>query len=237
MTCSRVPRISAALAALAPLILAFGPPPAGAQGRWTYSIAAGHADRFVYRVEDFSFGSYPSSFRSGFQASSAATRTITKHVSVHLEAGYAGYSRALGLRGIGSPPMGRLRAGFFPVAAGLQLGPFTNPHLAVRPYLQIAPALVLSRWEERVTYAEGWDLTTGAWRPRSAHVDARWNALPGFVAAMGCRGQLSSVVGIEGALRYTRSADGGYHTLGQFSSGEFRGLSVWSAVAGLTWSP
>jgi len=212
---------------------------AGEQGRWTYSIAAAPAPKYTYRVEDFSFGSYRGTFNSGLLAGASARRTLTRHVSLVLEGGYHGYSAPLGIAGIPEvpPTSGQLRAELFSFGAGLRLEPLADRTRNMRPFVEITSALFVSRWEERTVDHEGHDLMSGTWRPRATHTDTYRSALPGFAATMGVRARVSSAVGVEAALRFTRSADLGEHTLGRFSSGDFRGLDETAFVAGFAWSP
>ena len=209
------------------------------RGRWTYSIAAAPAPTYTYRVDDFGFGSYRQRFGTGLTGGVSAMRTVTRHVSLVFEGGYHGYSAPIGLVAIPEvpPTTGRLRAEFFSLGAGLRLEPFADRTRSPRLFLEIQPALFVSRWEERTVDHEGYDMISGSWRPRTTHSDAYRSALPGFAATMGVRTRVSSVVGLETAVRLTRSADLGEHTLGRFSSGDFRGLDETAFVAGFSWSP
>ena len=105
------------------LSLLAAPGLAGERSAWTYSIAAATSPIYDYRIDEFSFGSYPESFDPGLSVGGAAVRRLTRHVSLVLEGGYRGYSKALDLRGglggRGFPeaPLttGRLRTEFFSV--------------------------------------------------------------------------------------------------------------------------
>ena len=209
------------------------------RGRWTYSIAAAPAPKYTYRVEDFGFGGYRRTFDTGLLVGGSAGRTLTRHVSLVLEGGYHGYSTPLGIVGIPEvpPTTGRLRAELFSLGAGLRLEPLADPAPKLRPFVQITPALFVSRWEERTVDHEGYDMTSGVWRPRTTHTDTYRSALPGLAATVGVLARVSSVVGVEAAVRLTRSADLGEHKLGRFSGGDFRGLDETAFTAGFAWSP
>src|SRR2546425_9954197 len=86
-------------ACFAILTLLAAPSPAGERGAWTSSITAATSPVYDYRVDEFSFGSYPESFDPGLSVGGAAVRRLTRHVSLVLEGGYRGYSKALDLRG------------------------------------------------------------------------------------------------------------------------------------------
>src|SRR5262249_44190236 len=105
------------------------------------------------------------------------------------------------------------------------------------PYAQILPAVFVSRWEESTVDHEGYDMLTGAWRPRATYTDSFRSALPGFELSAGFRARIAGVVGTDVAVRLTRSEDLGAHGLGRFSGGHFRGLDEVALVGGLTWSP
>lgn len=212
---------------------------AGERGAWTYSIAAATSKIYDYRIDEFSFGSYPESFDPGLSVGGAAVRRLTRHVSLVLEGGYRGYSKALALESIPEalPTTTELRAEFFSLGAGLRLERWSDPAVPLRPYVQIIPALFVSRWEERTVDHEGYDFYSGAWRPRTTHSDSFRSVLPGFAVSTGVRARITSVVGTDVAVRLTRSADLGEHALGRSSSGDFLGLDEVALVGSLAWSP
>ena len=229
----------AACFTVAILGLLAAPALAGERGTWTYSIAAATSQIYDYRIDEFGFGSYPESVHPRLSVGGAASRRLTQHVSLVLEGGYRGYSKALALESIwGAPPTtGRLRADVVSLGAGLRVEPRSDPALPLRPYVQIVPALFVSRWEERTVDHEGYDIYSGAWRPRTTHSDSFRSVLPGFAVSTGVRARITSVVGTDIAVRLTRSADLGEHALGRSSSGDFLGLDEVALVGGLAWSP
>src|SRR5207247_2132800 len=166
---------------------------------------------------EFSFGNYPEAFGPGPSAGVAGARRLTRHVSLVLEGGYRGYSKALALYRVPEalPTTGRLRAEFFSLGAGLRVQPSFD--WAVSPYAQIIPTIFVSRWEERTVDHEGYD--SHGWRQRTTHTDSFRSARPGFAVSAGLRARFSSVLGADIAVRLTRSADLGEHALGRFSSG------------------
>ena len=112
MSTRRPLRVTTRVACLVATLSALSAASALAQGRWTYSLYGGSADRFIYQVSEHEFGDHADSFASGVQGGLGATRTLTRHVSLRLEAGYRGYSTWLGLAQIPeAPPTSAVRIG------------------------------------------------------------------------------------------------------------------------------
>jgi hypothetical protein len=149
------------------------------------------------------------------------------------------YDQALGLVAIPETPptTGSLRAEYFSLGAGLRIQPWSSSERGAGPYVQIVPALFVARWEENTVDHEGYDMLTGTWRAQTTYSDSFRSVLPGIELSAGLRARITHVVGTEVAVRLTRSADPGEHSLGRFSSGDFRGLDEVALVGGLTWSP
>lgn len=223
---------------LAIAILELAPAAALAGSHWTYGLAAAASLEYPYRVEP-NPGSRPASLSPGLILGASGTRDLTRHASLVLEGGYREYGTTLGLVGIPeSPPTsGSLRAQYFSLGAGLRIRPFSDAARATGPYLQVVPAFFFSRWEESTVDHEGWDMMTGAWRPRTTHTDAFRSAMPGIEMSAGMHARITDVIGTDVAVRLTQSADLGEHDLGRFSSGDFRGLDEIAVVGGFTWSP
>jgi hypothetical protein len=146
--------------------------------------------------------------------SASGGRALTRHTSLIIEGGYRGYDETLGLAGIPetSPTTGTLRAEYFSLGAGLRIQPWSDAGRVAAPYVQILPALFVSRWEETTVDHEGYDMTSGAWRVRATHTDSFRSVLPGIELSAGFRARITSVVGTDFAVRMT-------------------------LVGGLTWSP
>jgi len=202
---------------------------------WNYSLAAAASSGYDYRVNDHPYGSYTSSFGPGFAVTGSAARAVSRHASLVLSGGYRRYSEAFGVVATDQPPTtGELRAEFFSMGAGLRIEPRQGSGL----YMQVLlPALFVSRWNESTVEEEGWNMMTGAYQSRTTHTDSFKSAQPGIELSAGLRTRLTSALGTDFGVRFTRSADLGEHALGRFSSGDFQGLNELALVGGITWSP
>jgi hypothetical protein len=202
---------------------------------WSYSLGAAVSTAYGYRVDEQAAGTYTTTFDPGLLLSATVDRTITRHTSLVVSAGYRGYSRDLGLIAVPeAPPVtGQLRAQYFSIGVGLRI----EPRHGSGPYMQALPALFVSRWEESTVDHEGWNFMTGAWQSRSGHSDSFSRVLPGIELSAGFRTRFWSSLGTDIGLRLTSSADVGEHDLGRFSSGKFHGLDELALVGSITWSP
>ena len=202
---------------------------------WNYSLTAAASSGYDYRVNDHPYGSYTSSFGPGFGVTGSAARAVSRHASLVLSGGYRRYSEAFGVVATEQPPTtGELRAEFFSMGAGLRIEPRQGSGL----YMQVLlPALFVSRWNESTVEEEGWNMMTGAYQSRTTHTDSFKSAQPGIELSAGLRTRLTSALGTDFGVRFTRSADLGEHALGRFSSGDFQGLNELALVGGITWSP
>lgn len=229
------PRRTLSLAAGLTLAALAATPPHVAAGGWDFVLAAATSPGYEYRVDERVYGTYRASFDPGLSLTASGARTLTRHASLVLAGGYRGFTSAIGGMGIPElpPTTGELRAEYFSIGAGLRV----EARPGSGPYVQILPALFVSRWGETTVDQEGWDMMSGNWRPEARSTDSFRSVLPGIELSAGFRLRFTSALGTDLALRLTRSADLGEHALGRFSSGDFRGLDELALVGGITWSP
>lgn len=218
------------LVAVVPLWTA--PALAQADGRWALSLGIGPADQFSYRTHSFSFGDYSEHFGFSGLAVVGAAYGLTDHVSFRADAGYLGYQKELGYANVGRSTAGIL--GTWPSGSALTVQmPFVSAGVrlyalgpaSTRPsvYIEALPTLWVTRWRERVETPEHYDVY-GNYYPSQLSQDAFTTLDPGFSAGAGFLGPLVGRTKLDIGFRYLFSTGAGQQHLGQFSSGNFKGL-------------
>ncbi len=213
---------------------------AQADSRWALSLGAGAADRFTYRTFSYSFGDYDEHFGFSGLAVAGAARRLTDHASLRVDAGYVGYQKELRLAfarsaaGVaGMWPSGSALTAQMPfVSAGVRLyamGPAPN---RPRLYIEALPTLWVTRWRERVETREHSDLY-GNYYPSREDQDAFTTLEPGFTASAGFLGPLVGRTKLDLGFRYLFSTGAGQRHLGEYSSGDFKGLRQLALVMSL----
>jgi len=190
-----------------------------AEDRWTLGLAGGVADRYTYQVS----GGYPRRFEFTWLASVEAGYSLSQHLSVQGEASYLRYVRKEATGGIEevSHPTYTLISSNPHVGTGMRLYATGPTSTRARPYLEFLPALYFSRWTEHLELSG--DVTEESFTEME----------PGFVAGAGFVGLNQASVRLDIGFRYYYSASIGAKELGDFSSGDFRGLRQAAVVIGV----
>lgn len=215
------------------LVLALLPVEATGASPWSLGISAGAADRYTYHDHDkYGWGTH---FDYSWTASLGASRSLSRHLSMQVDAGYLSYDRGLSILSIPEipPPSSELSAQFPSLGVGLRYYP-TGPATArARAYLQFVPTLYVSRWKERSEYPAYTDFFSGTYYPARLEEDTFTSVLPGFAAGIGVVGLNQTPIRLDLGFRYYYSASPGSQGLGRFSSGDFDGLRQLALVVGL----
>jgi hypothetical protein len=202
-----------------------------ADSRWAVSLGAGLTDELAYRDLSYSFGDYHEHIGfSGLAVAGAAYR-LTDHASLRADMGYIGYQKAMQLNlassnagVLGVSPRGSALTAQIPFLSGGARLYFAGPASArPRLYIEALPTLWVTRWRERVETREHYDLY-GNYYPHRVDQDAFTILNPGFTAGAGVVGSLVGRTRLDLGFRYLFSIGPGQHQLGQYSSGDFKGL-------------
>ena len=199
---------------------------------WSYGLGAAVSTPYGYRIDEQPAGTTTTTtFDPGLLLSATATRTFTRHTSLVFSTGYRGYSNDVTPVTIPAAPRvtSTLRSDYFSFGVGLRI----EPQHGSGPYMQVLPAVFVSRWGETTVDQAGSDPTG----ERTTHTDSFRSVLPGIELSAGFRARFWKSLGTDFALKLTSSADLGDHDLGRFSSGKFHGLDEFALVGGITWSP
>ena len=205
---------------------------AQADGRWTLSLGGGYADQFTYQTTPggaLEVGSVEY-FDFSWLALAGVGYRLANRITLQADAGYIGYgnestiSFARPTSGFPGPwPNVALTARMPFVSAGVRF--FATGPASPRPrfYMEASPALWMTRWEERYESGQYTDLD-GNFHPNRVTRDAFTTLEPGFTAGAGLLGPLVGRTNLDMGFRYLFSMGPGRRNLGQYSSGDFKGL-------------
>ncbi len=200
-----------------------------ADGRWAVSLGAGLTDPFAYRSHSYSFGDYRESFGLSGLALAGAAYRLADRASLRMDIGYMGYQKELQLVFATSTTIGMyssrstLTAQMPFVGAGVRLYAMGPASSRPRLYVEALPTLWVTRWRERVETRGHYDVYGNSY-PSSVNQDAFKTLKPGFTAGAGFLGPLVGRTKLDVGMRYLFSTGAGRHNLGQFSTGDFKGL-------------
>jgi hypothetical protein len=214
-------------------VLALNPIEARGASPWSLGLSAGAADRYTYHDEDKD--GWGDHFDDSWTASLGASRSLGRHLSIQVDAGYLSYDRGLSIGSIPEipPPSSELSAQIPSLGVGLRYYP-TGPATArARVYLQLVPTLYVSRWKERSEYPAHTDFFSGIYQSARVEEDTFTSVLPGFAAGIGFVGLNQTPIRLDLGFRYYYSTNPGSQDLGRFSSGDFDGLRQLALVIGL----
>jgi hypothetical protein len=198
-------------------------------GPWSYSAGAGLAGPYQAVPER-----YAESFGPGWGVAGSAIRWLNSSVGVRASSGWIHHQRMPGLAGIPEIPPATLvqRANFVPVTLGLRLHLPEVPSSEHRVFIDVSPALVWSRWSQRLTQSR--DFNGNAIRDDSA---SETRLEPGVEFGLGMAVPHAGGLHPEFAARYLAAAAPGGAPINWFGQRPLQGLSQWTVGASVSWEP
>ena len=202
-------------------------------GAWGFTGGAGVAG--PYRLISNKY--YDQSFGPTGSAVAAAMRRISSDLDLRMATGWSGYGQDVPLTQVPENPPTRLHqaAGIVPLSMGLRWHLPARGFSNDRPvFIDVAPALVWSRWRERFTQI-GYDLNG-----TSQHIDAvdtRSTLRPGIDVGLGVGFRSTEHVHPEFGVRFLASTSPGDAPIPSLYGAKTQGLRQWSAGMNLSWEP
>ena len=199
-------------------------------GAWSYTAGGGATGPY-----EFKSGPYRDAFDPTWTLTGAAIHPINRAFSVRLSSSWARHDRAPGLISIPEDPPARLRqrVDLVPVSAGLRWTLPPPSGTTNRAYIDVAPALVWSKWYQRFTQV-GRDFN-GNYIHRDA-IATRAQLRPAVDLGLGVSFRATQRVHPEFGVRYLASSGiAGSPIPSLFGVQRVAGLKQWSAAMSVGW--